>query len=142
VYSLGIDPNGTSQFFTYWNTTVSFWSSREWNGNIFAGVPEMTSHYFYNFEFVSNANASYFDYSLQDPTVISRFVLDVSGQVRQLIWVPSADEWMIIWAEPHQVTSSATSTLSAARLASATRRVSHSVAAPPASAPPPWRTGS
>jgi len=103
VYSLGIDPNGTSQFFTYWNTTVSFWSSREWNGNIFAGVPEMTSHYFYNFEFVSNDNASYFDYSLQDPTVISRFVLDVSGQVRQLIWVPSADEWMIIWAEPHQL---------------------------------------
>ncbi|CAD6231557.1 unnamed protein product [Miscanthus lutarioriparius] len=63
----------------------------------------MTSHYFYNFEFVSNDNASYFDYSLQDPTVISRFVLDVSGQVRQLIWVPSADEWMIIWAEPHQL---------------------------------------
>ncbi|XP_066360297.1 G-type lectin S-receptor-like serine/threonine-protein kinase At2g19130 [Miscanthus floridulus] len=103
VYSLGIDPNGTSQFFTYWNTTVRFWSSGEWNGNIFAGVPEMTSHYFYNFEFVSNANASYFDYSLQDPTVISRFVLDVSGQVRQLIWVPSTDEWMIIWAEPHQL---------------------------------------
>ena len=103
VYSLGIDPNGASQFFTYWNTTVSFWSSREWNGNIFAGVPEMTSHYFYNFEFVSNANSSYFDYSPQDPTVISRFVLDVSGQVRQLIWVPSANEWMIIWAEPHQL---------------------------------------
>ncbi|XP_066378494.1 G-type lectin S-receptor-like serine/threonine-protein kinase At2g19130 [Miscanthus floridulus] len=103
MYSLGIDPHGTSQFFLSWNWTVNFWSSGEWNGNIFAGVPEMTSHYFHNFEFVSNANASYFDYSLQDPTVISRFVLDVSGQMRQLIWVPSADEWMIIWAEPHQL---------------------------------------
>ncbi|CAO2202269.1 unnamed protein product [Urochloa humidicola] len=103
VFSLGIDPNGTSQFFLYWNRSVSFWSSGAWNGNIFAGIPEMTAHYFYNFEFVSNANGSYFSYSVQDPTAIARVVLDVSGQVRQLMWVPSAGEWMLTWAEPHQL---------------------------------------
>ncbi|XP_012700790.1 G-type lectin S-receptor-like serine/threonine-protein kinase At2g19130 [Setaria italica] len=103
MFTLGIDPNGSSQFFLSWNRTVSFWSSGEWNGDIFAGIPEMTSHDKYDFEFVSDANASYFTYSLQDPTVISRLVLDVSGQARQIMWVPSAGEWMVIWMEPHQL---------------------------------------
>jgi len=103
MYSLGIDPHGTSQFFLSWNRTVNFWSSGEWTGSIFAGIPEMTSHDKYNFEFVNTSNANYFDYSLQDPTVISRFVVDVSGQARQIMWLPSADEWMVIWAEPHKL---------------------------------------
>ncbi|OEL30471.1 G-type lectin S-receptor-like serine/threonine-protein kinase [Dichanthelium oligosanthes] len=103
LFTMGIDPNGTSQYFTNWNGTLTFWSSGEWNGNIFAGIPEMTSHDKYDFEFVSDANASYFTYSLQDPTAISRLVLDVSGQVRNLMWVPSADEWMIVWTEPHKL---------------------------------------
>ncbi|GJN39149.1 hypothetical protein PR202_gb28248 [Eleusine coracana subsp. coracana] len=103
AYSLGIDPNGTSQFFISWNRTTRFWGSGEWNGDIFSGIPEMTSHYIYNFEFVSDANASYFTYSLQDPAVISRLVMDISGQIRQLTWVPSLQQWMLIWTEPHQL---------------------------------------
>jgi len=103
MYSLGIDPHGTSQFFLSWNRTVNFWSSGEWKGSIFAGLPEMTSHDKYNFEFVATANASYFHYSQQDPTVISRLIVDVSGQARQIMWLPSADEWMVIWEEPHKL---------------------------------------
>ncbi|KAJ1260463.1 hypothetical protein BS78_10G234700 [Paspalum vaginatum] len=103
MFSLGIDPNGTSQFFISWNKTTVFWSSGEWNGDAYAGIPEMSSHDKYNFEFVSNKNASYFDYTLQDPTVISRLVMDVSGQARQIMWLPAADEWMTIWAEPHKL---------------------------------------
>ncbi|XP_039844513.1 G-type lectin S-receptor-like serine/threonine-protein kinase At2g19130 [Panicum virgatum] len=103
MFTLGIDPNGSSQYFTKWNRTVTFWSSGEWKDGVFAGVPEMISHDKYDFEFVSDANANYFTYSLQDPTVISRLVLDVSGQVRQIMWAPSADEWMIIWTEPHRL---------------------------------------
>uniref|UniRef100_A0A0D3GK14 non-specific serine/threonine protein kinase n=1 Tax=Oryza barthii TaxID=65489 RepID=A0A0D3GK14_9ORYZ len=103
VFSLGIDPAGTSQYFIVWNRTVPYWASGEWNGDIFAGIPEMTSHYMYNFEFVSDANGSYFTYSLQDPAIISRLVVSVSGQVTQLTWAPSADEWILIWTEPHRL---------------------------------------
>jgi hypothetical protein len=108
LFSLGIDPNGSSQYFLTWNGTEHYWSSGLWNGNMlgFAGVPEMVSHDKYNFGFVSNANGSYFNYSLQDPTVISRLVLDVSGQMQQIMWLSSAGddgdgEWMVIWTEPH-----------------------------------------
>lgn len=103
VFSLGIDPAGTSQYFIVWNRTVPYWASGEWNGDIFAGIPEMTSHYMYNFEFVSDANGSYFTYSLQDPAIISRLVVGVSGQITQLTWAPSADEWILIWTEPHRL---------------------------------------
>ncbi|PUZ37196.1 hypothetical protein GQ55_9G099500 [Panicum hallii var. hallii] len=103
MFTLGIDPNGSSQYLTKWNRTVASWSSGEWNNDVFAGVPEMTSHYKYDFKFVSDVNTSYFTYSLQDPTVISRLVLDVSGQLRQIMWEPSTDEWMIIWTEPHRL---------------------------------------
>ncbi|KAG2608034.1 hypothetical protein PVAP13_4NG291000 [Panicum virgatum] len=103
MFTLGIDPNGSSQYLTKWNRTVTFWSSGEWKDGVFAGIPEMISHDKYDFEFVSGKKASYFTYSLQDPTVLSRLVLDVSGQVRQIMWSPSADEWMIIWTEPHRL---------------------------------------
>ncbi|CAN6206895.1 unnamed protein product [Urochloa humidicola] len=103
LFSLAIDPNGSSQYFLTWNGTERYWSSGLWNGEIFAGVPEMTSHARYDFEFESGANGSYFCYSLQDPTVISRLVLDVSGQTRMIMWLPSAGEWMIIWKEPDQL---------------------------------------
>jgi hypothetical protein len=63
----------------------------------------MMSHDKYNFGFVS-ANGSYFNYSVQDPTVISGFVLDVSSQMQQIMWLPSSagddGEWMVIWTGP------------------------------------------
>ncbi|CAL5041250.1 unnamed protein product [Urochloa decumbens] len=102
LFSLGSDPNGSSQYFLTWNGT-GFWSTGVWNGYIFAGVPEMMSHAKYYFEFVSDANGSYFTYSQQDPTAISRVVLDVSGQVRLIMWLPSTGEWMVIWTEPHKL---------------------------------------
>jgi len=103
MFTFGIDPNGSSQYFTKWNRTVTFWGTGEWKDGVFANVPELISHDKYDFQFVSDANASYFNYSLQDPTVISRLVLDVSGQVRQMMWAPSAGEWVIIFTEPHRL---------------------------------------
>ncbi|XP_072954289.1 G-type lectin S-receptor-like serine/threonine-protein kinase At2g19130 [Typha angustifolia] len=102
IFSLEIDPNGSSQYFIYWNKTREFWTSGEWNGNIFTNVPEMLSHYIYNFEFVSNDNTSYFTYSLQDDTVISRFIMDISGQIKQLTWVEGYQQWILFWSQPKQ----------------------------------------
>ncbi|CAL4966844.1 unnamed protein product [Urochloa decumbens] len=110
LFSLAIDPNGSSQYFLTWNGTEHFWTSGLWNGEIFDGVPEMMSHAKYDFKFESDANGSYFTYSQQDATAISRLVLDVSGQVREIMWLPSSagdddndGEWMVIWTEPHKL---------------------------------------
>ena len=68
MFTLRIDPNGSSQYLMIWNRTVTSWSSGEWNGDVYAGVPEMTSHYKYDFQFVNDTNGTYFTCSLQDPT--------------------------------------------------------------------------
>nr|CAD1832147.1 unnamed protein product [Ananas comosus var. bracteatus] len=98
----GASLGGTSQYFIFWNRTKPFWTSGEWNGEIFAAVPEMTPHYIYNFEYVNNANESYFTYSLQDDKLISRLVLDLSGQIKELTWMENAQEWILFWSQPKQ----------------------------------------
>ncbi|CAN6162993.1 unnamed protein product [Urochloa humidicola] len=96
-FKLGIDPNGSSQF-------LSFWSSGQLYGSIFDWIQDAEMTHTIKFELVSNANTSYFTYSLQpDPTIISRLVLEVSGELRALVWLESADDWLVIWSGPHQL---------------------------------------
>nr|CAD1819305.1 unnamed protein product [Ananas comosus var. bracteatus] len=102
VYSLELDPNGTSQFFIQWNKTVVYWSSGPWNGQIFSNVPEMTgkmANYIYKFEYVSNATENYITYSLTDDTIASRFIMHSEGQIQELTWVEPSG-WMLFWSQP------------------------------------------
>ncbi|XWS68556.1 hypothetical protein CRYUN_Cryun04dG0100100 [Craigia yunnanensis] len=62
----------------------------------------MRLNYIYNFSYVSNANESYFTYSLYDPTIISRFIMDVSGQIKQLSWLESSKLWNLFWSQPRR----------------------------------------
>ncbi|KAI3465673.1 hypothetical protein Pfo_022336 [Paulownia fortunei] len=100
LFSLELDPNG-SQYIIRWNMSGSYWNSGPWNGQIFSLVPEMRLSYNYNFSYVDNENESYFTYSLYDPSVISRFIMDVSGQIRQLTWFDKTN-WILFWSQPTQ----------------------------------------
>lgn len=100
LFSLELDPNGTTQYFIQWDESISYWTSGPWNGNIFSLVPEMTSNFRYNFQFINNDTESYFIYSMKDDSVISRFIIDVTGQIKQLTWVDSSKQWIMFWAQP------------------------------------------
>uniref|UniRef100_A0ACD5ULM8 Uncharacterized protein n=1 Tax=Avena sativa TaxID=4498 RepID=A0ACD5ULM8_AVESA len=100
LFSLELDPNGTTQYFIQWNESINYWTSGPWNGNIFSLVPEMTSGYNYDFRFINNATESYFYYSMKDDAVLSRFVMDFNGQIKQLTWVPSSQQWILFWSQP------------------------------------------
>ncbi|XP_026656660.1 G-type lectin S-receptor-like serine/threonine-protein kinase At2g19130 [Phoenix dactylifera] len=102
IFSLEIDPNGSSQYFILWKGTRQYWSSGYWNGHLFTAIPEMTSNYIYNFEYFSNATENYFTYSPIDENMISRLVMDVSGQVKELTWLDGSQQWMLFWSEPKQ----------------------------------------
>ncbi|KAL2547848.1 G-type lectin S-receptor-like serine/threonine-protein kinase [Forsythia ovata] len=101
LFSLELDPNG-SQYIIRWNRTYQYWTSGAWNGHIFSLVPEMRLNYIYNFSYEDNVNESYFTYSLYDPSIISRFVMDVSGQIKQLSWSENLKEWTLFWSQPRQ----------------------------------------
>ncbi|TYH39214.1 hypothetical protein ES332_D12G164600v1 [Gossypium tomentosum] len=85
-------------------TAVWYWTSGAWDPQrrILSLVPEMRLNEIYNYSYVSNEKESYFTYSLYDPSTISRFVMDVSGQIKQLSWLESSQRWSLIWSEPRQ----------------------------------------
>ncbi|GMG98642.1 hypothetical protein Nepgr_000482 [Nepenthes gracilis] len=104
LFSLELDPNGTSQYYILWNETEVYWTSGTWDAEhqIFSLVPEMRLNYIYNFSYVDNENESYFIYSVKDPSTISRFIMDVSGQIKQLTWLSDTQEWNLFWSQPRQ----------------------------------------
>lgn len=102
LFSLELDPNGSNAYLIMWNKTRQYWSSGPWKDNMFSLVPEMRLNYIYNFSFVSNSNESYFTYSMYNSSVISRFVMDVTGQAKQFTWLESSKQWNLFWGQPRQ----------------------------------------
>ncbi|XP_009415772.3 G-type lectin S-receptor-like serine/threonine-protein kinase At2g19130 [Musa acuminata AAA Group] len=103
IFSLEIDPNGTSQYYILWNMSQIYWTSGVWNGHIFNLVPEMTKNYIYDFQFVNSSTETYFNYTVKNDSIISRFVLDyATGQIQQLTWMENLKSWMLFWSQPRQ----------------------------------------
>ncbi|KAG6473936.1 G-type lectin S-receptor-like serine/threonine-protein kinase At2g19130 [Zingiber officinale] len=102
IFNLELDPNGTSQYFIIWNSTYSYWTSGTWNGQlqIFSHVPEMRSNYNYDFQYFNNSVENYFNYSMKSSAIISRFVMDVDGRIKQLTWLDDKQLWTLFWQKP------------------------------------------
>ncbi|XP_019707363.1 G-type lectin S-receptor-like serine/threonine-protein kinase At4g27290 isoform X1 [Elaeis guineensis] len=98
-FSLGVDPNGSTQIFI-WQKETTYWTSGVWNGRIFSLVPEMTQDYIYSFEFVTNGDESYFTYHVKTDSILSRLVMDSSGKIQQTTWMDKYQEWILFWAQP------------------------------------------
>ncbi|KAB5556154.1 hypothetical protein DKX38_007063 [Salix brachista] len=100
MFSVGVDTNGSGQFFIEWNRSHRYWSSGDWNGQIFSLIPEMILNHIFSYSYVSNENESCFTYSLSNSSYLSRFVIGVHGQVQQLLWVEGPWRWLLFWSEP------------------------------------------
>lgn len=107
MFSLELDPRGTSQYLLNWNNSEQYWTSGNWStaGHIFADVPEMTaadaSHGFpYTFGYVDADEESYFTYHVINDAVVAHFRMDVAGQIKFLMWMEGAGEWQLFWSQP------------------------------------------
>ncbi|KAJ0111197.1 hypothetical protein Patl1_02134 [Pistacia atlantica] len=101
LFSLELDPAGLDQYLIVRNLSEEYWTSGIWNGINFAMIPEMISHHMFDFNYVSNQNESYFTYSVTG-TIISRLIIDSSGQIMQLYWLESNKAWFQFWTQPRQ----------------------------------------
>ncbi|KAL6614029.1 hypothetical protein ACP70R_036299 [Stipagrostis hirtigluma subsp. patula] len=104
-FSLELDPRGTSQYLLSWNGSEQYWSSGNWTGHGFAAVPEMMATNAapvaqYTFGYVDGEDESYFVYDVKDESVVTRFLVDVTGQIKFLTWVAAMGEWVLFWSEP------------------------------------------
>ncbi|XP_028065220.1 G-type lectin S-receptor-like serine/threonine-protein kinase At4g27290 [Camellia sinensis] len=99
-FSLQVDPNGSSQFFMVWNMSRIYWTSGVWNGQRFSLVPEMGSNDIFNFSFISNERETYFTYSLYNSSVLSRLVMEQTGQITLRLWLANLWNWKFFQASP------------------------------------------
>ncbi|XP_048539315.1 G-type lectin S-receptor-like serine/threonine-protein kinase At2g19130 isoform X1 [Triticum urartu] len=102
VYCDGLDPSGLNQFLlTQLNFSIPYWSTGVWNGKYFASLPEMTaSNPVFTATFVSNDQEKYSTVNVVDESMVTRNVIDVSGQRKAFIWLEGSQDWTMIYAQP------------------------------------------
>ncbi|XP_056158422.1 G-type lectin S-receptor-like serine/threonine-protein kinase At2g19130 [Syzygium oleosum] len=100
LFSLQLQPS--NEYFILWNKSIHYWTSGQWDSknSVFDNVPELRANFIFNFSFVDNENESYFTYSTKNSSNdTSRVVLDLSGQIQELFWLPS-QQWNMFWSKP------------------------------------------
>ncbi|KAG5545300.1 hypothetical protein RHGRI_017687 [Rhododendron griersonianum] len=99
LFSLEIETD--SSHILLWNGTKLYWTSGVWDGKVFSLVTEIAlDYYIKNLTYVSNENESYFTYEAGFPTFFTRFVLDVTGQLKQYVWGKDFPQWSLFWTRP------------------------------------------
>ncbi|KAL4569807.1 hypothetical protein LXL04_025451 [Taraxacum kok-saghyz] len=100
IFSVELEP-ATREFVIKWNGSRQYWTTGSWDGRSFSNVPEvLRMGYNYNFSYHTNENESYFIYSVSSPSIISRYVMDVSGVIQQFAWSESNNKLNLIWFQP------------------------------------------
>ncbi|KAB5527115.1 hypothetical protein DKX38_020962 [Salix brachista] len=106
LFSLRINPQGFNEFELVYNKSTKYWSTGNWTGNAFNDVPEMTIPYIYKFHFSDPfmPSASFWyterelDGGLRPP--LTRFQVDVDGQLKQYTWTQQNEYWNMFWSQP------------------------------------------
>ncbi|CAI0420365.1 unnamed protein product [Linum tenue] len=90
-YSLQLNPNGSPQFFLYKGKT-HYLRTSPWPWKKYPDV--------YNYTFARMEDEIYFHFSIDDPSVMVRFVLDDSGMFKRFSWHVSEGRWKEFWSVP------------------------------------------
>ncbi|XP_009609150.2 G-type lectin S-receptor-like serine/threonine-protein kinase At4g27290 isoform X2 [Nicotiana tomentosiformis] len=84
-----------------WNKTVQYWSTGPWNGHTWANAP-LKSNPTYNFSYINNTDEVYFTYFIFNPSVLTRFIIDVTGEIKTLTWLNSTKQWNMFLTLPEK----------------------------------------
>ncbi|KAG5516623.1 hypothetical protein RHGRI_037376 [Rhododendron griersonianum] len=99
-YSLKMDLNGSAQLFLYKGSGL-VWRAGSWIGRGWSGIPEMTMNYI-NHNYVENQDEVTFSYSIRDPSISSRLVLNESGTLQRLTWNDNENRWVEFFTAPKE----------------------------------------
>lgn len=92
AYSMKLDTKQPDQFST-WQGSKLYWSTGPWDGEKFSSLPGMRYNKVFDFSFISNENETYLTYTPFNINSTVRAVLDVSGQLKQLVWQEDQQLW-------------------------------------------------
>ncbi|KAF8030032.1 hypothetical protein BT93_E2452 [Corymbia citriodora subsp. variegata] len=90
-FSLGVDPQSGRK-----------WRSGHWNGQIFTGVPNMSSIYPFGFQLLPNKEdgITYFTYMPLNTSNLLMFRILWNGTEEQLRWDEISNEWTVLQEQP------------------------------------------
>ncbi|KAB1206361.1 G-type lectin S-receptor-like serine/threonine-protein kinase RKS1 [Morella rubra] len=94
-YSYKLNPTGSPQFFLY-NGSTPYYCSWPWPWRSLAATTPAD----YSINFVYNQDEISYFYILDDPTIITRVVLENSGSLRQFAWNDGDNQWKERYVEP------------------------------------------
>ncbi|XP_058083152.1 G-type lectin S-receptor-like serine/threonine-protein kinase SD2-2 [Magnolia sinica] len=102
-YTLRLNPPVYGEFELVYQYRQQYWSTGSWRGSSFSGVPEMTVPYIYNFRFDKpfTPQASFVYTEMPGAaSLLTRFVVDYSGQLKQYTWSSQTNNWNMFWSRP------------------------------------------
>ncbi|RCV29497.1 hypothetical protein SETIT_6G018200v2 [Setaria italica] len=92
--------NGYTSVVSTFNSSKTYWSSGDWDGRHFSNMPETVGQTWLSVNFTSTEQEKYVVYTIEDPTVLSRSIMDVSGQLKVLVWFEGSRDWQAIFTAP------------------------------------------
>ncbi|GKV38319.1 hypothetical protein SLEP1_g46243 [Rubroshorea leprosula] len=98
-FSLELDLNGTRQYFIMQNGN-RHWNCEIWPGRVSTFGPDTLASNYIDINYVSNEKENYFSCTVTNSSVVARFVMDLSGELQQLIWDDYSQQWRVIWSRP------------------------------------------
>jgi hypothetical protein len=102
VYCDELDPSGVNQFLLIpLNSSTPYWSTGVWNGKYFPSMPEMVGVASNTTIFVDNDQEKYMASTITDGNMVTRHVLDVSGQTKTFFWSEESRDWTVVYARPN-----------------------------------------
>ncbi|KAJ1295968.1 hypothetical protein BS78_01G262900 [Paspalum vaginatum] len=92
---------GHTSIVSMYNSSDTYWSSGDWGGRYFSNIPETVGQTWLSLNFTSSEQGKYIEYAVEDPTVLSRGTMDVSGQMKVLVWFEGSQDWQTIYTAPN-----------------------------------------
>jgi S-locus glycoprotein domain len=98
-FSMGLDPNGSTQVFIWKNGTIPYWRSGEWNGaSNFIGIP-WRPLYSKGFYLETKGDEKYYTYTVPNNS-LERFVLYWNGVESVYLYNKQEKVWKDAWNQP------------------------------------------
>lgn len=96
-FSAGIDPLGIPQVYI-WDGNKPHWRSGPWNGQIFIGIPDMSSAYLDGVSLVDDQDGIvYMTYTYANKSIISVYRLNYRGNLMEIEWNYELNKWQVTW---------------------------------------------
>lgn len=100
-FHYNMDTHGSPELFMWDGNEKKRYRTGPWNGLRFSGIPEMTTFQdMFNFSFTNSPDEISYGFSNKPGSLLSRVMLNETGNMQRLVWDQHTSSWSIFWSGP------------------------------------------